>query len=185
MWNQFRSKLRLQNKSKWLMLLLVGLLLIVIAIPTTEKSEKYHMEKQNDSEVSVSYENRLEERLKHILEQVDGVGAVEVMITLKSTGQKVVEKDLQLDQQILDEEDSTGGSRSTKEESSTNTSVFEETSDGSLNPYVSKEYMPEVEGVLIIAQGGDDPVVIRDITEAVQALFHLDAHKIKIMKRNA
>ena len=41
---------------------------------------------------------------------------------------------------------------------------------------------PEVSGVLVVAEGGDDPVTVREITEAVQALFGIEAHKIKVMK---
>lgn len=39
-----------------------------------------------------------------------------------------------------------------------------------------------VTGVLISAQGGDDPVVVKNIQDAVMALFQMEAHKIKIMK---
>ena len=48
---------------------------------------------------------------------------------------------------------------------------------------MTKELLPEVEGVIVIAEGGDNAVVARNITEAVQALFGVEAHKIKIMKR--
>ena len=37
--------------------------------------------------------------------------------------------------------------------------------------------------MVIAADGGDDPVVVKNLTEAVQALFRVEAHKIKIMKR--
>ena len=40
----------------------------------------------------------------------------------------------------------------------------------------------QVTGVLISAEGGGDPVVIREIQEAVMALFQVDAHRIRIMK---
>ena len=40
----------------------------------------------------------------------------------------------------------------------------------------------QVTGVLISAEGGGDPVVVREIQEAVMALFQIDAHKIRIMK---
>ena len=49
---------------------------------------------------------------------------------------------------------------------------------------MSKEITPQVEGVVVLAQGGDDPVVVQNITEAVQALFGIDTHKIRIMKKN-
>ncbi len=182
MWNQWKSKLKLPEKGKFLVLLLIGLLLLVAAIPVNDDSDHQKINEQSNSYAFSTYEEKLEQRLENILENVDGVGKVEVMITLKSTSERVVEKDLQLDQRTADEEDSAGGSRMTKEQSSTNSSIFEEKADGSQTPYVSKEIMPEIEGVLIVAEGGSDPVIRQEITEAAQALFHLEVHKIKIMK---
>ena len=46
--------------------------------------------------------------------------------------------------------------------------------------YNSKEV--EITGVLIAAQGADDPVTVQNIQQAVMALFQIEAHKIKIMK---
>ena len=40
----------------------------------------------------------------------------------------------------------------------------------------------QVTGVLISAEGGGDPVVVREIQEAIMALFQVDAHRIRIMK---
>jgi len=40
----------------------------------------------------------------------------------------------------------------------------------------------EVQGVVIVAQGADEPTVNAKILEAVKALFGIDAHKISIIK---
>ena len=40
----------------------------------------------------------------------------------------------------------------------------------------------EIRGVVVVAKGGGDPVIQRQIQEAVMALFHVEAHKIKVMK---
>ena len=50
-------------------------------------------------------------------------------------------------------------------------------------PYVSKEVAPRVEGVVVVAEGGDDAVAVQNITESVQALFGIDTHKIRIVKK--
>ena len=94
-----------------------------------------------------------------------------------------MEKDQVSDSQTSSEADSVGGTRTIDERSSQRESVYEQRSDGTQTPYVRKELTPEIGGVLIVCDGGDNAVVIRDITEAVQALFGVEAHKIKIMKR--
>ena len=106
-----------------------------------------------------------------------------VMITLKSGGQKIIEKDQSGSSQTTEEEDSEGGKRTVEDSTSDKTSIYEQDSDGSSTPYVSKELSPEIEGVVVIADGGGNAVTAQNITEAVQALFGVEAHKIKIMKR--
>ena len=129
------------------------------------------------------YERLLEKRVEDTLECVEGVGKVKVMLTLKSSEEKVVEKDSQREENEITEEDSEGGSRVSEDRSLSHTSIYEQKSDGTQTPYVSKEMAPEIEGMVIAADGGDDPVVVKNLTEAVQALFGVEAHKIKLMKR--
>lgn len=194
MWEKFgwkgKSLKTLPTKSKMLLLLLVGLLLLVIAFPDGSSKQKSGQTQTEDGNSdsgdfgadAETYARQMEKKLEETLERVEGVGKVTVMITLKSDGEKMVEKDIRSSSQSVTEEDSTGGKRETKEQSSDRTSVYDQTESGQ-SPYVREELMPEVEGILIAAQGGDDPVTAREITEAAQALFGVEAHKIKIMKR--
>lgn len=39
-----------------------------------------------------------------------------------------------------------------------------------------------VTGILIVAEGADNPVIVQNIKEACVSLFQLEPHKIKIMK---
>ena len=48
--------------------------------------------------------------------------------------------------------------------------------------FSGEEKEPELEGVVIVCDGGADAGVKREITEAVSALFQIESHKIKIMK---
>ena len=179
------------------MILLIGLLLLVIAIPVPRESDKEQEETKRETSVGIrsgngtgaedtlvgQYEAYLEKRVADALECVEGVGKTEVVITLKSSGQKVIEKDQISNSRTTTEEDSAGGTRVEKEGEAEKTSIYEQREDGSQTPYVSREMLPEVEGVAVIAEGGDHPVVVQNITEAIQALFGIEAHKIKIMKR--
>ena len=61
--------------------------------------------------------------------------------------------------------------------------MYADTEEGSI-PYVVQEIYPQVEGVLVVAEGGDNSSVILAITDAIQALFGVDVHKIKIVKMN-
>lgn len=191
----------MEDKKKWtwkalkkdqlLIILLVGVLLLIIAIPQgADKEKKEGAQSQtgsSTSEKSVSedaYVSTMEAHLEEILCQMEGVGKVNVMITLKASSENVVEKDVETDNETVAETDSQGGSRNTQNAAHGETTVYEGGMEDSGTPYISKKISPQIEGVVVVAAGGNDAVIVRNITEAVQALFSIDTHKIKIMKKH-
>lgn len=127
------------------------------------------------------YEAAMEARLEQILEGMAGAGKVSVMITFASSQELVVEKDRPLTRSNTTESDSEGGSRNIYQTESGETTVYI-TQGTDSEPYVVKTLTPKVEGVLIAAEGAGTGEVTKNITEAVQALFDLEAHKIKVVK---
>lgn len=196
-WSEFLEKiqnfLKPPKKNSLILLLLTGILLLVIVWPASDREEKSTESLSGNESTDPGtetdflddedYKKDMEKRLSEALGRMEGVGQAEVVITWKSTGQRVIEKDQSSDSQVSSEADGGGGTREIQERSDDKSSVYTQQSDGSQTPYVSKELTPDAEGVLVIADGGDNPVVVQNITEAVQALFGLEAHKIKIMKR--
>lgn len=192
---QIKSNLKNIKKDNYLIVLLVGILIIVIAFPTSDRTSDRNKEKdttssaientskQNETQ-TLSYVEEQEKRLEAILSRVQGVGEVNVMITLKSSKELIVEKDTPATSSITQEEDAEGGKRNTTEKTTTEATVYQQDNNGESSPYVVKELEPEIEGIIVIAKGGDDPVVAKNISDAVLALFHVEAHKIKVMKMN-
>ena len=198
------------KKDNMIILILMGVLLLVIAWPMEGYEEKdvgvsglwdrnsstiqETRDKQtSDSLVEESYISQkyleeeyvvdtLEKRLEEILYAMQGVGQVRVMITLASRGEKIVEKDIPLERSNIMEEDSGGGSRNTNEMNSQEETVYSTNSQGDKTPYVIKETGVEVAGVSVVAEGGDNEVVQKNIGEVIQALFGIEEHKIKVVK---
>ena len=173
------------KRSDWLILVLAGILILIIALPTDTKEKKQaEKSKENISKENNTMEaskDEIERKLEDILEKIDGAGDVKVMITYQDSGTQVVEKDKNTSENSLEESDSTGGVRSTKEQQLQESTVYEEADAGN-TPFVSKELLPKVEGILIVASGGDNQKVKQNISEAVLALFQVEAHRIKIVK---
>ena len=185
------SKLKKPKKEQLVVLLLFGVLLVVIALPTTTGTMGAD---KKDADISgtqgaagtdtaaLTYEEQLEKRLSAILSQVAGAGRVEVMVTLESRGERIVEKDTPESRKSVEETDSSGGRRTTDEQDWGEETVYYEDGSGGKSPYVVKELEPNIEGVLVLAEGGGSAVVKQELLEAVQALFPIEAHKVKIMK---
>ncbi len=186
--NNFLKKFRKLKKDQLLILLLTGVLLLIIAVPAKKEEEDGQealgLPGGTDEEelTEEEYVQSLERRLEDILSCMDGAGEVSVMITLSSSAEKVVEKDTEEDMETVTEADSQGGTRTTQNTQKRGTSVYGGGGTDGQSPYVSKKLSPRVEGVVVIAEGGGNAVVVRNITESVQALFGIDTHKIRIVK---
>lgn len=177
----FKNMLNKSGKDKILIIILTGVLLLIISLPTKKTTETKQVNTESTENTDSGYEEYMEEKLENILSQVDGVGKVEVIISFKNTGEKVIAKDEKYSSENIQETDSSGGVRTTNQGSSEITNIYHDTEQGS-EPFVKNENMPEVEGVIIVAQGGGDGTIATNITSAVESLLGVPVHKVKVLK---
>lgn len=182
--NWFRQ-INWKDKNTWLVVGLIGALILVVAMPTGEikKTQEAPVSvgrlsgnSKEDDTIETQTEasmRQLELRLEKILSSIDGAGKVEVMITQKDYGQQIVEKD-----ELYNADTDANGQKHVQK---TSESVFEKGSSEE-RPFVSRELAPQIEGVLVVAQGGANSAVKQNILQAVKSLFPLEAHKITVVK---
>ena len=188
-----KEPLRLQDIGlpKILVIVAVGIVLLVLSLPGTGGSQKKIGKQENSSDVTSEeaseqialdameqYNKKIEKELCELLRKVDGVGDVQVMITLASSEERVT---LQNDSATTEStgEDGTGSKR--QKESATTESVLVR-KDGQDTPYLVQILTPEIEGVVVVAAGAERGQTDTEIIAAVQALFPVQAHKIRVMK---
>lgn len=188
----------LKNKNNLIVLVLVGVLLMVITLPVEDK-EKTDKEKSilqginntssltekasNQDVIAVEgdYAAEMEKKLEAVLEKMEGAGKVQVFITLRSSEERIVEKDEPINRSNTAETDAEGGSRTINNVDAGESTVY--TTEGNVStPYVVKTVTPQVEGVLVLAQGAGNGAVNKNIADAVQVLFGIEAHQVKVMK---
>lgn len=180
------------QKDNLIILVLAGVLLVVLSFPV-KKEGKATFEK-NEPELTAgiqmvegekfqelyNYTEYLEEKLESILVNMKGVGSVKVMITLETSEEQVVEKDEPISRDNTTETDSDGGNRVIYKMDSGEETVFVKEGNGEI-PYVSKTVLPQISGVLIIAQGAGEGKNSQQIAEIAQVLFGVEAHKVKVV----
>ena len=112
---------------------------------------------------------QLERKLEKALSQVEGAGEVSVVLTLDAGPRQVIAQD----GTAVQEADKT--SRET-------TSVLLSKGSGTQEAVRLQELAPAYRGALVVAQGGDDPLVRLALNQAVSALTGLGADQISICK---
>ncbi len=196
-----------EKKEKFIIFALAGVLLLIVCLPvkkqekaaesenrstTINNSSFYQTDRKEESSEKGSeadgvsdtdgYVRAMEQELEDLLSCMEGVGKVKVMITLQSTSEDIVEKDRPAVRSNMTENDAAGGSRNTNDMNSEESTVFMTDGNGRQIPYVRKTIQPVVGGVAVLAEGGGREAVRQNISEAIQALFGIDANKIKIAK---
>ena len=183
------------RRDNLLILILSGVLLFIIVLPTGDgnsakkqksalvgtQSVQENVRQQGETETQGNEVSELEKRLEGVISQMAGIGKVKVMITLQSSEELIVEKDEPMERSNTNETDSAGGSRLITQMDSAPSTVFRTVGNDS-EPYVVKTLSPKVEGVVVVAQGAGNGTVDKNITEMVQALFGVEAHKVKVVK---
>lgn len=191
-------KEKLLKKENMIVFVLLGILLLVIAIPLdsgkdkkqTDEVEKIEEDDLDNSSAetgmfideSMEYCLALETRIEEILSVMEGVGKVQAMVTVSTSREMVVEKDEPVNRTTVTESDGNGGSRSTNESSFEYETIYETDGEGNKSPYVVKQIEPEIQGITVVAQGGGNAMIQKNISEVLEALFHIEAHKIKVVK---
>ncbi|MDR1560036.1 MAG: hypothetical protein LBS84_10140 [Clostridiales bacterium] len=128
------------------------------------------------------YEEKLEKRLEEALCLIEGAGKVKVMLTLSYGREIVVAEDKTTNESVTNDTDTQGGGRTMETSSVEARKIIIDGSDGVSAPLVLREVQPKIEGVIIIAEGGDNVFVKQALTSAAETVLGLDIAKVQVSK---
>ncbi len=131
-------------------------------------------------------ENLLAQRLEQALNQISGAGQVRVTVNLASTTQKDYAVNTNTNSKNTQEHDQKGGNRVITETDENEQMVLVRENQGNKEePVVVKEIKPEVKGVIVVAEGAEDPAIKADLVKAVQVYLSLPAHRVIVLPKEA
>ena len=185
------KKIFKDNKSlSNIMAIILVLIFILIAInifkpklstttmmPNNNGSSK--KEEPNSKTEETSYEEEQKQQLVAILKKIEGCGNVDCMLTFSSGEVKVPAYDETKQNNVTEENDKDGGTRTTTQKSD-NSKVVMSNKDGGNEPFILETQKPKVVGVVVVADGARDGRVKADIEKAVINLYDLPANKVNV-----
>lgn len=170
-------------------LILAFVLLAISFLSTTRKKDTKESLSTNVSNSSTleegaqstiyNYEENEKQELTKLLGTIENVGKVEVMIYFKTGEVKVPAIEESTQAAVTEETDSQGGKRSTTQQTDGSKVVM--SGDGSKNePYILQVNKPQINGVLIVAEGATSAKVKYDIQVAVSSLYGISLDKVNV-----
>jgi stage III sporulation protein AG len=185
--SEFFEKIKLGSSKKLIENLVIFLILVIILMIVM--NTLFFENKNNDIEsfqvaktIEKSQIDDLESKLKNILSKIDGVGNVEVMISYLSGAEEVPMFNMTEGTTVTNEKDTNGGERKIEQKDYEKTIVFKE--EGSTKtPVIQKNIMPEVTGVIVVADGAKNIAVKDNLIKAVEATVNIPSHRIQVFQK--
>ena len=167
-----RLKEKLNENRKLALIIAVGFLgimLISLSEVKNIKTEKNEETTTESVQLSVDeYTLSLEERLTDLLSSIEDAGQVKVMVTLKSSDESVYA----VNENIKNDNDSNSYSNS-----------FVIIENKSVKEGIKLKVLePQVQGVAVVCSGGDNPIVISRIKEAITAVLGIGSNNVSVSK---
>ncbi len=173
-----------KKKNALFLIGLAGIFLLflsdLMAVPSTEQAEEINVQSADYSLLQAeSYAKDLEVRLSELLKSIEGAGNSKIMITLETPIQMVYAKNTNNESETI-----------TNEDGSTNTQYSNQSEHLILNdanndiPLIEMQLLPEIKGVAVICEGGDEITVVSRITELVSVVLGVPSNRICVTKMN-
>lgn len=149
---------------------IIGIFLIMISEMDFSSSAKTDTENIDLQ----AYKTQMEKEITDFLSEINGVGDVKVILTLKSGAENVyAQQENTTDDTEKRQEDGVETQKSTYE----NEFVLIGGS-GNNQPLVQKTIQPEIQGVAVVCSGAGDISVVSAVTNSLSVILNLPTHKI-------
>ncbi|MDD3894318.1 MAG: hypothetical protein PHU36_04780 [Syntrophomonadaceae bacterium] len=166
------------KKSRYIIIIAICLGLLALVWDTSPGVDSNQAVNETAQPIinSNSVKEQLTRELGSILSQIEGAGQVKVSITLSSDGEKNYASNITEEKSDITEADTGGGEKRSIEIKSAR-----ELAVSSGNPLLIENKFPEVIGVLVVAEGAENPAVREKLMAATATLLNIPAHKVSIM----
>ena len=184
-YNRIKEKLnKIPGNKRTQYLIIIVMIAVILAIYfstfTTDDTAKPEATVSDAIVKSETAQLDLNGQMENILSSIEGAGAVRVMITYES-GTEIVPATSENTETTTTNDESDGSSKTSETvRKETDIVTVQDQSDSSA--LVLKEKMPEVKGVLVIAEGAGDIGVKMDLLRAVQTLLNISADKVDVFE---
>lgn len=150
--------------------------------PTNTPTQETFQNTSAQADSFGSIEEVFENNIKEILEKIVGVGTVDVLVTVDSTEEIVIQRNVKDSQQNSEESDANGGKRTTTQYTRDGEIVTYDSS-GSETPIITKKVKPQIRGVLIVAKGAENQVVRNLVIDAIAKGLNVPSYRISVVPR--
>ena len=153
-----------KNITNLIVILIIGVIIVIAGSVFWGEDRKDKLDiayEVSDTGVNkddtLPYEQHLKLNLEKVLSSIEGVGKVSAMITFESSSEMIPAIETKSNKTLTSEADNQGGKREVEQIEEDEKILILNKQDGDQQPLILKELKPKVKGVIIVAEGVEDP----------------------------
>ncbi len=125
---------------------------------------------------------KTEEKLMAIIGSIEGAGTCQVMVTLENGVEYVYASQQKLNTDRV--EDQSGNSNKVSQRDDSEKSIIVVDTDEGRKGLLVTEIQPTVKGVVIVCEGGDQPLVRQRIVDTVTTALNISSQRVCVTKKS-
>lgn len=157
-------------------IIFIGLLLLIYFYGFSGTSKKSAETSTVSGELAFTsssiFAKETEEKLEKVIGSLKGVGSTKVMVSVKSGSEIVIANSITEEKVVSSDGESQ------------NVTIIKTpiivTENGEDKPVILMEVLPEIQGVIVVAEGADDTFVKLNIYRAIQAIITIPSENIQV-----
>ncbi|MDD5952893.1 MAG: stage III sporulation protein AG [Oscillospiraceae bacterium] len=168
-------------------LVLVGLgLMAVILLSSffTRRSDtraETEASAQTVSQTVEDYAAQLEQSLTAMLEQIEGVGKAQVMVTIEKGVENIYATEQKTSKQVTENRSTSSDGRNQENDQVETTYILVKDADGGQRAVAVTQLQPVVKGVVVVCDGGSSTTVQQQVINAVTTALDLSSAKVCVV----
>ena len=182
----------LQNDKSRKIIVVVGVVAILIIFFSGffggDKSKTSNTESAQQVSTNIQtveeYKTQTEQSLTNLINGIEGVGNASVLVTIEKSSEQVYATEEKTSTQTQQDKNTTSTTKNQSNNSNETTYLVIKNSDGTQQPIAVTQVQPIVKGVVIVCNGGDDPIIQQKVIQAVTTALDIKSNRVSVIQSN-
>ncbi|HEX3038332.1 MAG TPA: stage III sporulation protein AG [Oscillospiraceae bacterium] len=175
-----------ENEKYTKIIIIVGLIgIVLIFISGYFKNTGSNTSSSSTTQTTISveqYTKQLETSLTDIVNGIDGAGTAKVLVTLEKGTQYVYATQEKKSTQTTQDQSTSSTTKNQENNNDETTYILVKDANGGQKALAVTEVQPVVKGVVVVCEGGNNPTVQQNVTDAITTALNISSARVCVIK---
>ena len=176
----------LQNDNARKIIVVVGVVAILVIFLSSffggNKKQTTNTETSASAQSVDDFKTQTEQSLTNLINGIEGVGNASVLVTIEKSSEQVYATEEKTSTQTQQDKNTSSTTKNQSNNSNETKYLVIKNSDGTQQPIAVTEVQPIVKGVVVVCDGGDNPLIQQKVIQAVTTALDITSTRVCVIQ---